>query len=80
MTKLDRPDDRGRFGEFGGRFAPETLMPALDELEQVFEQAPDYSCWRRVFWKYRPNSPLSSDASCRSTGKGSSSSFCRRLI
>ncbi len=45
MTKLDRPDDRGRFGEFGGRFAPETLMPALDELEQVFEQAwsdPDF--------------------------------------
>ncbi len=39
MTKLDRPDDRGRFGEFGGRFAPETLMPALDELEQVFEEA-----------------------------------------
>ena len=39
MTKLDRPDDRGRFGEFGGRFAPETLMPALEELERVFEKA-----------------------------------------
>lgn len=37
--KLDRPDDRGRFGEFGGRFAPETLMPALDELERAFEKA-----------------------------------------
>ena len=26
------PDARGRFGEFGGRFVPETLIPALDEL------------------------------------------------
>ena len=37
--KLERPDDRGRFGEYGGRFAPETLMPALEELEQAFEKA-----------------------------------------
>jgi tryptophan synthase beta chain len=27
------PDGRGRFGEYGGRFVPETLMPALDLLE-----------------------------------------------
>jgi len=26
------PDARGRFGEYGGRFVPETLIPALDEL------------------------------------------------
>ena len=26
------PDERGRFGEFGGRFVPETVMGALDEL------------------------------------------------
>jgi tryptophan synthase beta chain len=39
MTVLDRPDERGRFGEFGGRFAPETLMPALSELERAFEAA-----------------------------------------
>ncbi len=37
--KLDRPDDRGRFGEFGGRYAPETLMPALEELEEAFAEA-----------------------------------------
>ena len=36
---LIRPDERGRFGEFGGRFAPETLMPALLELEAAFEAA-----------------------------------------
>ncbi len=37
--KLDRPDARGRFGPYGGRFAPETLIPALDELERSFEAA-----------------------------------------
>ena len=26
----------GRFGEFGGRFVPEVLMPALEELEAAF--------------------------------------------
>ncbi|MDA8106756.1 MAG: tryptophan synthase subunit beta [Nitrospiraceae bacterium] len=30
------PDKRGYFGEYGGRFAPETLMPALDELEKAY--------------------------------------------
>lgn len=43
--RLDRPDANGRFGEFGGRFAPETLMPALRHLETEFEQAwadPDF--------------------------------------
>ena len=33
------PDDRGRFGAYGGRYAPETLMPALDELEREFSIA-----------------------------------------
>lgn len=37
--KLDRPDQRGRFGEYGGRFAPETLMPALEELAEAFSAA-----------------------------------------
>ena len=33
------PDDRGRFGEFGGRYVPEALMGALDELERAWETA-----------------------------------------
>ena len=33
------PDARGRFGDFGGRFVPETVMGALDELEQAWTQA-----------------------------------------
>ena len=39
MTVLSAPDERGRFGEYGGRFAPETLMPALAELEAAFREA-----------------------------------------
>ena len=35
------PDARGRFGPFGGRYVPETLMPALERLERgVREQLP----------------------------------------
>ncbi|OGT99667.1 MAG: tryptophan synthase subunit beta [Geobacteraceae bacterium GWB2_52_12] len=30
------PDKQGHFGEFGGRYVPETLMPALLELEQAY--------------------------------------------
>jgi tryptophan synthase beta chain len=33
------PDARGHFGEFGGRFVPETLVPALDELEAAWRAA-----------------------------------------
>ncbi len=31
------PDARGRFGPFGGRYVPESLMAALDELERVYQ-------------------------------------------
>lgn len=33
------PDERGRFGEFGGRFVPETLIRALDQLEREYAAA-----------------------------------------
>jgi tryptophan synthase beta chain len=33
------PDVRGRFGEFGGRYVPETLMHPVEELEEAFEAA-----------------------------------------
>ncbi|MAU10885.1 MAG: tryptophan synthase subunit beta [Anaerolineaceae bacterium] len=35
------PDERGYYGEFGGRFVPETIIPALDELKAAYEQAVD---------------------------------------
>lgn len=33
------PDEKGRFGAYGGKFVPETLMNALTELEAAFEEA-----------------------------------------
>jgi tryptophan synthase beta chain len=33
------PDEMGHFGEFGGRFVPETLVPALTELSREYEKA-----------------------------------------
>ena len=37
--RLDRPDEQGRFGDYGGMFAPETLMPALQRLATDFADA-----------------------------------------
>lgn len=39
MTTYTMPDKTGRYGNFGGRFVPELLMPALLELEEVYETA-----------------------------------------
>lgn len=33
------PDENGHFGPYGGKYVPETLMPALDELEEVYLKA-----------------------------------------
>ncbi len=39
MITYTMPDSHGRFGNFGGRYVPETLMPALLELEEAYEEA-----------------------------------------
>lgn len=39
MTQDTLPDTMGRFGPFGGKFVPETLMHALDELENAYRIA-----------------------------------------
>ncbi len=36
---MGRPGPDGRFGEFGGRFVPESLMPACLDLEACFDEA-----------------------------------------
>ena len=38
-TLMGRPGAGGRFGEFGGRFVPESLVPACEELEAAFTEA-----------------------------------------
>ena len=51
------PDSSGHFGIYGGKFVPETLMPALTELEEVYSKAKadpafkkelEYYLWLRV--------------------------------
>ena len=39
MTKEKQPDDKGHFGQYGGKFVPETLIPVLEELERVYREA-----------------------------------------
>jgi tryptophan synthase beta chain len=53
MTVKDRqlPNTRGYFGEFGGQFVPETLMPALNELERSYLEAQADAEFERQFQK-----------------------------
>ncbi|HYJ60861.1 MAG TPA: tryptophan synthase subunit beta [Actinomycetota bacterium] len=37
-TTEERPDARGRFGAYGGRYVPEVLIPALDELADAWSR------------------------------------------
>lgn len=39
MTDFSGPDDHGRYGAYGGRFVPETLMGPLQELEEAYNKA-----------------------------------------
>jgi tryptophan synthase beta chain len=40
-TETQYPDAFGRFGRYGGKYVPETLMPALSELETAYQQYKD---------------------------------------
>ena len=46
------PDTRGRYGPYGGRYVPETLMAPLEELERAYAEA-------RANAAFRPNSTTS---------------------
>lgn len=46
---MNGPDEKGRFGKFGGRFVSETLMPLILELEKQYEKAKtDQSFWSEM--------------------------------
>ncbi|MBD3792072.1 MAG: tryptophan synthase subunit beta [Campylobacterales bacterium] len=48
------PDALGHFGKFGGRFVPETLMPALEQLRLDYEAVRfDKSFWEEVDYYYK---------------------------
>ncbi|MDH3667366.1 MAG: tryptophan synthase subunit beta [Paracoccaceae bacterium] len=54
------PDERGRFGDFGGRFVSETLMPLILELEGEYEKAKtDTDFWAEMehMWKHYVGRP-----------------------
>jgi tryptophan synthase beta chain len=45
----DDPDVHGKFGIFGGRYVPEALIPALDEVAAVYEKAKNDPAFLREF-------------------------------
>ncbi len=48
------PDERGHFGIFGGRYVPETLMPSLIELDEVYKSLRfDEEFWKEVDYYYK---------------------------
>jgi tryptophan synthase beta chain len=52
MKKTHLPDSRGHFGLFGGRYVPETLMPALDELQRAYREVSASKEFRRTLNRY----------------------------
>ena len=52
-SKYD-PDALGHFGKFGGRYVPETLMPALEELKENYERLRfDKDFWSEIDYYYK---------------------------
>eukprot|EP01156_Anaeramoeba_ignava_P013787 Anaeramoba_ignava/a607537_15.p1 GENE.a607537_15~~a607537_15.p1 ORF type:complete len:405 (-),score=69.41 a607537_15:686-1900(-) len=48
ISKFD-PDENGHFGQFGGRYVPETLMPILEQLEENYKKFRfDEEFWKEV--------------------------------
>ncbi len=47
------PDSKGRYGAYGGKFVPETLMPALTELEDAYNRAKDDEAFQRRLRRYQ---------------------------
>ncbi|MBU2865379.1 tryptophan synthase subunit beta [Pacificibacter marinus] len=57
---MNGPDEKGRFGNYGGRFVSETLMPLILSLEEEFEKAKtDPSFWAEMdhLWKHYVGRP-----------------------
>lgn len=66
---MTAPDDRGWFGDFGGRFVPETLVPACAELEAAFVDA-----WADPSFRTELD-----DLLCHYAGRPSPLTVCDRL-
>lgn len=73
-TQSDVPDTRGRFGKYGGRFVPETLMFALDQLDAAYREAKVDPVFQNEFQKLlseyvgRPSRLYSADRLTKEAG------------
>jgi tryptophan synthase beta chain len=54
-VNYQQPDPRGHFGQFGGRYVAETLMPALLELEKSYNECQTDPSFRAEFEAYLKN-------------------------
>jgi len=54
-VKYQQPDPRGHFGQFGGRYVAETLMPALLELEESYTECQADPSFRAEYEAYLQN-------------------------
>lgn len=52
MTTYTLPDEEGRFGNYGGRFVPELLMPALIELEAAYNEVKNDASFKKELDNY----------------------------
>ncbi|MBI5731468.1 MAG: tryptophan synthase subunit beta [Ignavibacteriales bacterium] len=50
-TNYNYPDKNGKFGQYGGRFVPETLLPALYELDQCYQEIKNDSSFTSEYEK-----------------------------
>ena len=57
---MNGPDENGRFGDFGGRFVSETLMPLILDLQEEYEKAkvdPEFHAEMDDLWKHYVGRP-----------------------
>ncbi|MGB0900762.1 tryptophan synthase subunit beta [Halocynthiibacter sp.] len=57
---MNGPDENGRFGDFGGRFVSETLMPLILDLQDEYEKAkvdPEFHAEMDDLWKHYVGRP-----------------------
>jgi tryptophan synthase beta chain len=52
LVSPDLPDERGRYGLYGGRYVPETLMTLLDDLEVAYREAKEDSAFQDELNRY----------------------------
>ncbi len=58
----ERKNEPGRFGVYGGRYVPETLMAALEELEREYEKAKRDPSFQRAIGRIAADLCRASDA------------------